>query len=161
MSKYIAGLFVALGSILSLVFPIGTAFAADFTITGAGSTAVNGDYNSVGANEWQMVGGGPRVKAYPGYNQCWVQSDSGSPLYYYTNDVNDCNDLSSLQAVGTWLLDAGVNPGPDFGGGGGGSSGSDNVATSSIDQIQRNTNNAYWVFFGTMVFVIWLFKRKS
>lgn len=47
------------------------------------------------------------------------------------------------------------------GGGGGGSASTTPVATSTIDQTQRNVWQAWWVFFAMLVFVVWLGRRDT
>jgi len=153
--------------IVLLALSPGVSYAdVEFTISGANISSVNGDYEPVAANEWAITGGDAHVKAYPGYNQCWITNNSYTPLWYYTNDYTDCNDAASLAAVTTWLLDSGTNPGPTFtlpgGGGGGGGGGSEewsSNATSSVDQVHRTFISGFYLFFASLIGMVWLLKK--
>jgi len=63
--------------------------------------------------------------------------------------------LAAANGVGTYCVSGTSCAAPP-------SSGGESIieATSTVDQTQKNAWNAYWTFFATMVFVVWLFRKN-
>jgi len=75
-----------------------------------------------------------------------------------TASLSACLASPGFSATSTYELCDGSCGGG--GGGGGGEGGVSTSATSSVDQLQSNVAQGYWMFFSMMVFVIWLGRRR-
>jgi hypothetical protein len=67
-------------------------------------------------------------------------------------------ELTSIYG-GTAVLSANITQGGG-GGAGGGASSTLSIATSTVDQAEQNLFFAYWTFFASLVFVVWLIRSK-
>jgi len=91
---------------------------------------------------------------------CTYDAGDGDYHFFHSSNGNayfSGHDYATALGAGAGVQDGGVIT---MGIGGGTATTTSNIATSSIEQIQENTNWGFGIFLASAWFIMWIFKRR-
>jgi len=101
-----------------------------------------------GTDYWVVIHSDIDGNNYPDILTSCSDGVGGGGTAYKSTDAITWNNNGPAEYATFDILDEPTPPTPDI----------STEATSTVDQTEQNLWFAYWTFFGTMIFVIWLFR---